>query len=641
MRVMISLLLLLVVNAATADMFVVGVTEDGRGIAIPVTVEVREGNGNVLLNISTLVDTDTQQSIRDAIHAALRELNREQEFYNYDYSVTIESVTPTVGGPSAGLPLAILFYYALQGKDVPDTVSATGTITRDGRVGPVGKIFQKVLAAHKAGVKLFLIPRGERFVEGMDVKEIEPGLEINVAGTVDIVAYARKELNMEVYEVSTLTEAIRIIEGERPEVNIPVEEPVLEVEIEPVTLNFSMPFRSIVERIIGELPECEEEIPPALRELLLSYRNLAKGYMERARELLEKNYLYTAGNYAFLARVYNGVYLEVCRHPSIMDTNSLYYSKLYSDVYGKLSSLVSRANSYTLTTENMEWLGGARQRIIRARDYLERSKSSGGIEGVRMLMYAREWLESAEDMLEMVEGGGVPLNISEEAEKLIIEAEDLAVNESDVERIQWARRAYDMGWYYAAYAEAATVIGEITSRKVTRLESYDVNYYGLWGELYAVHGFYYFRLYELTGDPQYARTAKQMEIMAAYLSDIARKGSITVTVQEVKEEADGTLMILLAPLLLLLVLLALYVLSRGEGVKVPEKYRERYTKIKRDIRYLKKRINMLKSMKRGEKDKYIVQLLDEEIEKTERKLKRKEEQLKKLLKQIERESGSR
>ena len=64
-----------------------------------------------------------------------------------------------VGGSSGGLMFALAIYADLTGnRRGPDSIAGTGTIASDGTVGPIEGALQKLIAAKRAGARLFLVP---------------------------------------------------------------------------------------------------------------------------------------------------------------------------------------------------------------------------------------------------------------------------------------------------------------------------------------------------------------------------------------------------------------------------------------------------------------------------------------------------
>ena len=75
--------------------------------------------------------------------------------------VPVDVASGSVGGPSAGLMVALAVYdKALPDVDVAAgrVVAGTGTLDQDGRVGPIGGIGLKVIAADRMGADVFLAP---------------------------------------------------------------------------------------------------------------------------------------------------------------------------------------------------------------------------------------------------------------------------------------------------------------------------------------------------------------------------------------------------------------------------------------------------------------------------------------------------
>ena len=71
-------------------------------------------------------------------------------------------------GPSAGLAHTIALISLFSGKPVPPKLAMTGEVSLRGRVMPVGGIKEKLIGAHRAGVRTVLLP----YLNRKDVKEV-------------------------------------------------------------------------------------------------------------------------------------------------------------------------------------------------------------------------------------------------------------------------------------------------------------------------------------------------------------------------------------------------------------------------------------------------------------------------------------
>ncbi|WP_212772536.1 SepM family pheromone-processing serine protease [Polycladomyces abyssicola] len=105
-----------------------------------------------------------------------------------------------IGGPSAGLMFSLEIVNRLTPGDLTKgyRVAGTGTISPDGRVGQIGGVEHKVVAAEREGATLFFVP-----------KDIAPGDSNAKAAQATV---RRLKLHIKVVPVATLQEAIRYLE---------------------------------------------------------------------------------------------------------------------------------------------------------------------------------------------------------------------------------------------------------------------------------------------------------------------------------------------------------------------------------------------------------------------------------------------
>ena len=130
----------------------------------PVEVSLAPGTGQILLT-GLLGDV-----MKESAHAALtyararagRLMLPQRDFADLDVHVHVPSGALPKDGPSAGLAVVVALISALARKRVRHDLTLTGEITLQGRVLPVGSIKPKVLGAHRAGVRLFVLPKGNR-----------------------------------------------------------------------------------------------------------------------------------------------------------------------------------------------------------------------------------------------------------------------------------------------------------------------------------------------------------------------------------------------------------------------------------------------------------------------------------------------
>ncbi len=89
-------------------------------------------------------------------HAAELDVDAEQLQRRFHLHVPAGAIPKD--GPSAGVTMTTALVSLLTGRTVRDPIGMTGEVTLQGRVLPIGGVKQKVLAAHRAGLREVIVP---------------------------------------------------------------------------------------------------------------------------------------------------------------------------------------------------------------------------------------------------------------------------------------------------------------------------------------------------------------------------------------------------------------------------------------------------------------------------------------------------
>ncbi|MFZ5903903.1 MAG: endopeptidase La [Chloroflexota bacterium] len=160
-------------------------------------IEATQMPGGKGFQVTGSVGNVMQESARAAlsfVRSRAKGLGLEPTFFDKaDIHLHIPAGATPKDGPSAGVTMATALVSLVSGRKVKPAVGMTGEITLRGQVLPVGGIKEKVLAAHRNGLKTVILPKRNE-VDLDDVPdEVKQSMKFVFAETVDEVLAASLE----------------------------------------------------------------------------------------------------------------------------------------------------------------------------------------------------------------------------------------------------------------------------------------------------------------------------------------------------------------------------------------------------------------------------------------------------------------
>jgi ATP-dependent Lon protease len=209
-----------------------GISE-GSQVGLATGLAWTEAGGEVLLTEATLMEGKGQLTTTGKLGEVMQESARAamsfvrsraagygigRDFYRkMDLHIHIPEGAIPKDGPSAGITMATTIVSVLTRIPVRSDVAMTGEITLRGKVLPIGGVKEKILAAHRAGIKNVILPRENE----KDLQDLPPdvlaSVNISLVETMDeVLQVALERLPAPQGQVSEISD----LKGNRPTENV-------------------------------------------------------------------------------------------------------------------------------------------------------------------------------------------------------------------------------------------------------------------------------------------------------------------------------------------------------------------------------------------------------------------------------------
>ncbi|MFH1135986.1 MAG: S16 family serine protease [Pseudomonadota bacterium] len=164
-------------------------TENGGEIVFVEATAMKGSSQLILTGSLGVVMQESAQAALSYFRSNAEKYHLDEDFFtDRDIHIHVPAGAVPKDGPSAGLTIAAALLSRLTGRPARRDVALTGELTLSGRVLPVGGLREKILAAHRGGVRIMVAPEKNR----ADFREIPPeaheGLEVRFVDSVEKAA---------------------------------------------------------------------------------------------------------------------------------------------------------------------------------------------------------------------------------------------------------------------------------------------------------------------------------------------------------------------------------------------------------------------------------------------------------------------
>lgn len=348
------------------SMSVPAVMGSGGGL-VNTTMRLMPGDGSIFIGTSPYTSTDTQKSVEDAVGFAKALSGPDDAACDILLSFDTHDAGSYIEGPSAGTAISVLAYSLIQGLVPRQDAIVTGTIDHYGRMGEVGGLYEKAKAAALDGKDYFITPPAT-FYEMLVLNRVEEEYGITVLESEDAEEVLRFMLfNESINQTNFTSEELQA--PDVPQCNASGLERFVPVS------------RDMLDKLGAEIGRLD----PADNESH-EIRKFFEGRLMVGNAILEKGYVFTAANSAFLD------YIDLSTVNAILDGDVDIQAKS-REVRGCLEA-VERPPA---TDENFEWVAGSAMREAWAAETLSRMEKQDPLLAEERysvyheMMYADAW----------------------------------------------------------------------------------------------------------------------------------------------------------------------------------------------------------------------------------------------------------